>query len=31
MGWGFQLPDLYKTGYTVLALSVILGAALASM
>ena len=31
MGWGFQLPDLYKTGWTVVALSVVLGAALAAL
>eukprot|EP00095_Tigriopus_kingsejongensis_P000322 maker-scaffold292_size219010-snap-gene-1.32 protein:Tk00322 transcript:maker-scaffold292_size219010-snap-gene-1.32-mRNA-1 annotation:"succinate dehydrogenase cytochrome b560 mitochondrial" len=31
MGWGFQMPDLYKTGYTVMALSVILAVALAAM
>merc|ERR1712038_1656377 len=31
MGYGFQMPDLYKTGWTVVALSVIFAAALAAM
>ncbi|TRY61474.1 hypothetical protein TCAL_04388 [Tigriopus californicus] len=31
MGYGFQMPDLYKTGYAVLALSVVVGGALAAM
>jgi hypothetical protein len=31
MGYGFELPDLYKTGYAVLALSIVTGLALAAM
>ena len=31
MGKGFSLPDLYKTGYVVLAASVVMAAALAVM
>jgi hypothetical protein len=28
MGWGFQIPDLYKTGYAVLGTSLLVATAL---
>ena len=31
MGMGFKMPDLYKTGYTVSALSLVAALALAAM
>ena len=31
MGWGFKMPELYKTGYTVLGVSTILALIMASL
>ena len=31
MGYGFNMPDLYKTGWTVLGISVLTAVALAMM
>ena len=31
MGWGFQMPDLYKTGWTVVALSFVVAVIIASL